>query len=92
MLEAHGYDVDPIFRSRPEFNKKIDDFLYKEVGYDLLARFSYRFVSGPYSTTSLREYFAVGFGRVFYWRSEDILKQICPVLYIETGTTNILGG
>ena len=65
MLEAHGFDVDPIFRSRPEFNQKIDDFLSPDVGYDLLGNLVIGLFPGPYSTTSLREYFAVGFEEFF---------------------------
>ena len=91
MLEAHGYDVDPIFRSRPEFNQKIDDFLYKEVGYDLLADLVIGLFPGPYSTTSLREYFAVGFEE-FFIGDRQHLKEICPILYTKLDSLASLGG
>ena len=91
MLNAHGFDVDPIFRSRPEFNQKIDDFLYKEVGYDLLADLVIGLFPGPYSTTSLREYFAVGFEE-FFIGDRRHLKQICPVLYSKLEQLTSLGG
>ena len=91
MLNAHGFDVDPIFRSRPEFNQKIDDFLYKEVGYDLLADLVIGLFSGPYSTTSLREYFAVGFEE-FFIGDRRHLKQIAPVLYSKLEQLTSLGG
>ena len=91
MLNAHGFDVDPIFRSRPEFNQKIDDFLYKEVGYDLLADLVIGLFPGPYSTTSLREYFAVGFEE-FFIGDRRHLRQICPVLYSKLEQLTSLGG
>tara|TARA_R110002020_G_scaffold420782_3_gene629907 strand:- start:73 stop:744 length:672 start_codon:yes stop_codon:yes gene_type:complete len=91
MLEAHGFDVDPIFRARPEFNQKIDDFLYKEVGYDLLANLIIGLFPGPYSTTSLREYFAVGFEE-FFIGDRKYLKQTCPILYTKLESLASLGG
>ena len=91
MLEAHGFDVDPIFRSRPEFNQKVDDFLYKEVGYDLLANLVIGLFPGPYSTTSLREYFAVGFEE-FFIGDRQHLREICPVLYMKLDSLISMGG
>ena len=91
ILTAHGFDVDPIFRSRPEFSQKIDDFLYKEVGYDLLDNLIIGLFPGPYSTTSLREYFAVGFEE-FFIGDRRHLKQICPVLYSKLEQLTSLGG
>ena len=91
MLEAHGFDVDPIFRSRPEFNQKVDDFLYKDVGYDLLANLVIGLFPGPYSTTSLREYFAVGFEE-FFIGDRQHLREICPVLYMKLDSLISMGG
>ena len=91
LLEAEGFDVDPIFRARPEFNQKIDDFLYKEVGYDLLNNLVIGLFPGPYSTTSLREYFAVGFEE-FFIGDRQYLKEICPILYTKLESLASLGG
>jgi len=91
MLESEGFDVDPIFRTRPEFNQKIDDFLYKEVGYDLLNALIIGLFPGPYSTTSLREYFAVGFEE-FFIGDRQHLKEICPILYTKLESLASLGG
>ena len=91
MLTSHGFDIDPIFRTRPEYNRKIDDFLYKKVGYDLLGNLTIGLFPGPYSTTSLREYFAVGFEEYFIGDREH-LKDICPILYNKIDTLTSLGG
>ena len=91
MLTAHGFDVDPIFRTRPEFSQKIDDFLYKEVGYELLTNLVIGLFPGPYSTTSLREYFAVGFEE-FFIGDRQHLREICPVLYMKLDSLISMGG
>ena len=59
------YDVPDSFLSDIEYNKEIDNFLYRVVGYDILNQMVANiFVSG-YAATSVSEYFARGFEEYF---------------------------
>jgi hypothetical protein len=63
-----------------EYDKEIDDFLFKSVGYDVLNQMVINiFVSG-YAATSVNEYFARGFEEYFIG-DKKLLKQISPTLY-----------
>ena len=74
------FDVPKDFLSDIEYNKGIDMFLYKTVGYEILNQLVTNiFVSG-YAATSVSEYFARGFEEYFIG-DKDSLKQISPVLY-----------
>jgi len=74
------YDVPDKFLSDIDYNKEIDNFLYKVIGYDILNQMVVNiFVSG-YAATSVREYFARGFEEYFIG-DKDSLRQISPVLY-----------
>ena len=66
----------------PRFSEKLDDFFYKEIGYDYLSTLNAKFGYGPtsYSLTSLSEYFADGF-EYFFFEDVNILKNTCPSLY-----------
>ena len=65
-----------------EYDSTVDDYLYKEVGYDRLNFIvaSYGLFTSAYSATSLREYFANGFEYYFLDNPKE-LADICPVLY-----------
>ena len=63
-----------------EYSKKFDFFLYKSVGYDKLDIITVGLFPTPYSATSIREYFAIGFEEYLYGDNRQ-LKEISPVLY-----------
>tara|TARA_Y100001970_G_scaffold293513_1_gene440855 strand:- start:918 stop:1592 length:675 start_codon:yes stop_codon:yes gene_type:complete len=90
ILETEGFEVDPIFRSRVEYNSEIDDFLYKEVGYPLLNNLVMGLFPSAYASTSLREYFAIGFEE-FFIGDRTYLKKICPILYSKIESLAALG-
>jgi len=74
------YDVPNNFLSDIEYNRQIDDFLYKTIGYDILNQMVANiFVSG-YAATSVSEYFARGFEEYFIG-DKDSLQKMSPVLY-----------
>jgi len=74
------FDVPEGFLRDIEYNKEIDMFLYKTVGYEILNQLVTNiFVSG-YAATSVSEYFARGFEEYFIG-DKDSLKQLSPVLY-----------
>jgi len=63
-----------------EYDKEIDNFLFKDIGYEILNQMTTNiFVSG-YAATSVSEYFARGFEEYFIGDKEN-LKQLSPVLY-----------
>ena len=62
------------------FAENFDEFLYKEVGYDLLNRLVTGLFASPYAATSLREYFANGF-EYFFCKDSQYLQKISPKLY-----------
>ena len=64
------------------YNKTIDDYLYKEIGYPALNQIvalAGLFI-GSYSTTSIREYFASGF-ESYFLHEKQLVFDYCPVLY-----------
>ena len=65
-----------------EYNKKMDDYLYKKVGYDRLnfIAASYNLFTSAYPATSLREYFASGF-EYYFLEDPTYLMKISPQLY-----------
>ncbi len=74
------FDIPRDFTINFEYDKKIDDFLFRTVGYDILNQMVVNiFVSG-YAATSVSEYFARGFEEYFIGNKTN-LKQISPVLY-----------
>ena len=74
------YDIPRDFVINFEYDREIDDFLYKQVGYDILNQLVVNiFVSG-YAATSVSEYFARGFEEYFIGDKEN-LRKLSPVLY-----------
>ena len=63
-----------------EFSKMIDDYFYKEVGYEAMWNLINGLFPSPYAATSLREYFARGFEEYVMENKRD-LKKVCPVLF-----------
>ena len=54
--------------------------MHKEVGYDTLRMLAVDLFLGPYSVTSLREYFASGFEE-YYLENRLYLKELSPYIY-----------
>jgi hypothetical protein len=65
-----------------DYNTKMDNYLYKEVGYDRLNFIvsSYTIFTSAYPATSLREYFASGF-EYYFLEDASYLAKISPILY-----------
>ena len=79
-LANYSYKPPKELQHKIEFTQEIDDYLYKEVGYDVLWNFTNGLFPSPYSITSLREYFARGFEE-YVMENKKELKNVCPVLY-----------
>ena len=63
-----------------DYVDELDDFLFKELGYDNLSALTPGLFLSPYSVTSIREYFANGFEE-YLIGDRNYLQQISPQLY-----------
>ena len=79
-LLSQNYNVPSDFVVNFDYDKDIDNFLYKKVGYDNLNQICVNIFPSAYAATSVREYWAKGFEELFIG-DKDKLKSLCPVLY-----------
>ena len=94
-LRHSGFDTSQYDFSNIVYDKDLDFFLYKEVGYERLNTFIQGLFLTEYSVVSLKEYFATGFEENYINKSL-YLKKICPYIYdklvlleeLETGENN----
>lgn len=80
MLKSENYNVSPIFRVKMEYDKDIDNFLYREVGYDALNSMVVGLFVSAYASTSISEYFARGFEE-YFMGDIKYLKTLSPAIY-----------
>jgi hypothetical protein len=73
-------EVPKDFNFNIEYDKNIDDFLYKSVGYDILDQLVVNIFVSTYAATSVSEYFARGFEEYFIG-DRSKLKKISPILF-----------
>ena len=79
-LLSQKYAVPADFVTNFEYDRAIDDFLYREVGYDILNQITVGIFPSAYAATSISEYWAMGFEEMFLGDPQKI-KSMCPVLY-----------
>lgn len=79
-LLKQNYNVPQEFLINGEYDQSIDDFLFKEVGYDVLNQLCVGIFPSGYAATSVSEYWAKGFEELFLGNRRD-LKEYCPVLF-----------
>jgi hypothetical protein len=79
ILVQKGYPLDHLDFEKTEFDREFDNFLLEEVGYDNLRMLTINVFISPYSITSLREYFAIGFEK-FYLEDRLDLHKVCPYI------------
>ena len=89
FLKAEGLVPPQEVQTEIDFNSDLDNFFYKQVGYGTLSSLTNGLFSGPYSITSIREYFATGFEEYFQGYKKR-LKTISPVLYSKIEELNDL--
>tara|TARA_R100000406_G_scaffold96101_2_gene92611 strand:- start:981 stop:1655 length:675 start_codon:yes stop_codon:yes gene_type:complete len=85
-LLSQKFDVPPDFNINFEYDRAIDDFLYREVGYDVLNQVCVGIFPSGYAATSVSEYWAKGFEELFIGET-DFMKKMCPVLYNKLAIT-----
>ena len=79
-LLSQKFKVPADFDIDVEYDRAIDDFLFRDVGYDALNQICVGIFPSAYACTSVSEYWAKGFEELFIGETTD-LKQMCPVLY-----------
>ena len=79
ILRSKGYDI-PKFFNTTSFSPEMDDFLYKEIGYETLKPMINGLFMNPYAITSLEEYFTSGMEDYFLGKV-SLLKSISPALF-----------
>jgi len=79
-LLSQKYEVPSDFNVNFEYDRAIDDFLYRDVGYDALNQICVGIFSSAYAATSISEYWAKGFEDLFIGEKSNI-KNLSPVLY-----------
>jgi hypothetical protein len=80
LKDLDAYHVPLNLVSEINYDRRIDDFLYKEVTYPVLRQLTTNLFTSPYAATSVREYFSKGFEE-FYLGNKERLREICPALY-----------
>lgn len=79
-LLSQKYNVPAHFDIEFEYDRTIDDFLFRDVGYDALNQICVGIFPSAYAATSVSEYWAKGFEELFIG-DRDTLKQMCPILF-----------
>ena len=80
ILLNYDYDPSPKLKTMYHYDESIDMYLYKDVGYEAMWNLINGLFPSPYSVTSLREYFAIGF-EYYFMGEKNTIKKLCPVLY-----------
>jgi len=80
LLAYEGFHFAKEIFFEPRLLNKLDDLLYKEIGYDRLSLIIPNLFMSPYSITSIREYFANGMEE-YLFGDPTLVKNISPLLY-----------
>ena len=80
ILFSYEYNPSPSIKTSYHYEEKIDMYFYKEVGYESMWNLINGLFPSPYSATSLREYFAIGF-EYYFMGDKNTIKKLCPTLY-----------
>jgi hypothetical protein len=91
ILQSNDYKPYRKIQSTYHYDEDIDLYFYKDVGYEAMWHIINGLFPTPYSATSLREYFAIGF-ETFYINDRTDLKRLCPVLYSKLEELDYLEG
>tara|TARA_B100000287_G_C20589716_1_gene763709 strand:+ start:68 stop:775 length:708 start_codon:yes stop_codon:yes gene_type:complete len=90
ILRNHDYKFNSANFLDIEYSKEMDNFLYKDIGYEKLEILLSGLFIRPYAATSLNEYFATGFEE-YYLGDRNDLKKISPRLYQKFNDIDTMG-
>jgi len=79
-LLSQKYTVPADFDVNFDYDRDIDEFLFRDVGYDALNQICVGIFPTAYAATSVSEYWAKGFEELFIG-DRDQLKKVCPILF-----------
>tara|TARA_B100000123_G_scaffold32620_1_gene21804 strand:+ start:456 stop:1136 length:681 start_codon:yes stop_codon:yes gene_type:complete len=81
-LKQKGKNPPPELITNIHYSQAVDDYFFRVVGYSVLGQISAfeKLFTGPYSATSIREYFATGFDQYFLGE-EMLVRNFSPALY-----------
>tara|TARA_B100000963_G_scaffold361811_1_gene399885 strand:+ start:1502 stop:2173 length:672 start_codon:yes stop_codon:yes gene_type:complete len=80
ILNSYDYDPSIKIKTTYHYDEEIDMYFYQKVGYEAMWNLINGLFASPYSTTSLREYFAVGF-EYYFMGEKTTIKKLSPILY-----------
>ena len=80
LLNYEGHKTDQYNFSNPNFDQNLDNFLYKEIGYEKIRNISSNMFLGAYSLTSLSEYFATSFEK-YYLNDRKMVRLLTPAVF-----------
>ena len=80
ILKSENLSPPQSLQTNVEFDKDIDEYLYKTVGYPMLNALCNGLFISAYSTTSIREYFSTAFAEYFQGDKKS-LKNTCPIVF-----------
>lgn len=81
ILWASGFKIPKSLMRDSEFNMDLDKIFLEKIGYDKLGSLSRGIFIGPYSATSLREYFATAFTDYYLNDNHEHLRKVSPRVY-----------
>ena len=82
LIYEYGYldNASDVSFTDIEYSKELDDFLYKDLGYDKLETFCTGLFIRPYAVTSIREYFATALEH-YLLEDPSYVMRISPVAF-----------
>jgi hypothetical protein len=90
ILKTYEYNPPRSLITNIYYDLDVDMYLYKEVGYEALWNLINGIFLSPYSVTSLREYFAIGF-EFYFMKDKSMIKKLCPRLYSKIELLEYMG-
>jgi len=80
ILESYNLSPPKELLVNASYSQSIDDYLYEEVGYDILNDLVNGLFVSAYAATSVNEYYARGFEEWVFGHRKEI-KKLSPALY-----------
>lgn len=82
ILKEKGKNPPAEIVTNINYSEAVDDYFFHQIGYPVMGQICAfaKLFTGPYSATSIREYFATGFDQYFLGE-QMLVRNFCPALY-----------